>query len=107
MGEHSLVLITCGDQDEAGLIARLLVEGSLAAGVQMVPISSIYLWGGDVVEDSEWLLMAKTRADRFESIETLVAENHSYQVPPVLMIGIAAATRPYLAWIDESIGPAT
>ncbi|HEU4915461.1 MAG TPA: divalent-cation tolerance protein CutA [Acidimicrobiia bacterium] len=105
MGEHSLVLITCGDRDEATLIARSLVEGSLAAGVQMVPIRSIYVWDGDVVEDSEWLLIAKTRADRFESIATRVEENHSYQVPPVLMIDIEAATRPYLAWIDESIGP--
>lgn len=106
MAEHGLVLITCGGPGEASLIARLLVEGSLAAGVQIVPISSIYVWEGDVVEDSEWLLIAKTRADKFQSIETLVEENHSYQIPPVLMIGIEAATRPYLDWIDESTGTA-
>jgi periplasmic divalent cation tolerance protein len=103
MGEHGLVLITCGEEAEASNIARLLVEGSLAAGVQILPISSVYRWEGTVVEDSEWLLIAKTRADRFQSIQTLVKENHSYQVPPVLMIGIDAATRSYLSWIDSVV----
>jgi uncharacterized protein involved in tolerance to divalent cations len=28
---------------------------------------------------------------------------HSYDVPPVLMIEMDDASRPYLAWIDESV----
>jgi uncharacterized protein involved in tolerance to divalent cations len=28
---------------------------------------------------------------------------HSYEVPPVLMIDIDAAGRPYLDWIDASV----
>ena len=103
MDEHGLVLITCGEEAEASHIARLLVEGSLAAGVQILRINSVYVWEGAVVEDSEWLLIAKTRADRFQSIQTLVEDNHSYQVPPVVMIGIDAATRPYLSWIDSVV----
>jgi periplasmic divalent cation tolerance protein len=56
-----------------------------------------------VVEDQEWLLIAKTRRDRFDQIKAVVEELHSYEVPPVLMIDIDAAGRPYLDWIDASV----
>jgi periplasmic divalent cation tolerance protein len=79
-----------------------LVESHLAAGVQILPIESIYRWGGEVVEDQEWLLIAKTRAERFDSINDVVAEMHSYEVPPVLMVEMAEASRPYRDWIDSS-----
>ena len=79
-----------------------MVESHLAAGVQIFPIESIYRWGGEVVEDQEWLLIAKTRAERFDSINDVVAEMHSYEVPPVLMIEMTQASRPYLDWIDTS-----
>lgn len=85
------------------MVARLLVERSLAAGVQIVPIESIYRWEGVIVEDNETLLITKTRAERFEEIEALVGENHSYQVPPVLLVGVDAASEPYLNWIDDVV----
>jgi periplasmic divalent cation tolerance protein len=79
-----------------------LVESHLAAGVQILPIESIYRWGGEVVEDQEWLLIAKTRAERFDSINDVVTEMHSYEVPPVLMVEMAEASSPYRDWIDTS-----
>ena len=102
MGEHGLILITCGEVGEARAIARRLVESQLAAGVQIAPIESIYRWGGEVVEDQEWLLIAKTRSERFHAIRDVVSEMHSYEVPPVLMVEMAEASRPYLDWIDGS-----
>ncbi len=103
MGEHALILITCGEPTEAKAIARRLVDERLAAGVQLVPIESIYRWGGDVVEDREWLLIVKTREDRFERVKGVVGEMHSYDVPPVLMLEIGAASRRYLDWIDQTV----
>lgn len=67
-----------------------------------MPIESIYRWGGEVVEDQEWLLIAKTRSERFDSINDVVSEMHSYEVPPVLMVEMARASRPYQDWIDTS-----
>jgi periplasmic divalent cation tolerance protein len=103
MDGHGLVLITCGDPGEAREVGRRLVESRLAAGVQILPIESVYRWDGEVVEDQEWLLIVKTRTDRFDSIRVAVDGMHSYQVPPVLMIVIGDASRPYLDWIDENV----
>jgi periplasmic divalent cation tolerance protein len=79
-----------------------LVESHLAAGVQIMPIESIYRWDGEVVEDQEWLLIAKTRSERFDAINDVVSEMHSYEVPPVLIVEMARASRPYRDWIDKS-----
>jgi periplasmic divalent cation tolerance protein len=103
MHEHVLVLITCGDRDEAVGIARRLVAERYAAGAQVIPIASVYRWQGDVIEDDEQLVLVKTRRERFDQIESLVAEMHSYEVPPVLMLAIDDASAPYLAWIDENV----
>lgn len=100
-GEHALVLVTCGSEDEARLIARTLVEDRLAAGVQILPIDSVYTWQDEVVADSEWLLIVKTRRHRYPGIERRVHDLHSYQVPPILMVDIAQADPTYLGWIDS------
>ncbi|REK10978.1 MAG: divalent-cation tolerance protein CutA [Actinobacteria bacterium] len=100
-GNYCLVLVTCGSHDEAGAIARRLVTDGLAAGVQRLPISSVYTWKGDTVEDDEVLLICKTRSDLFDEIESVVAEMHSYDVPPILEIAIDGASALYLNWIAD------
>ena len=103
MDRHALVMITVGDREEARKIARHLVEAGLGAGAQILPIESVYRWQGDIIEDQEWLILVKTRKDRFDAIETTVRDLHSYEVPPVLMIEMDEATDLYLAWIDENV----
>lgn len=103
MSDHGLILITVGEKDEADSIARRLVGERLAAGVQIIPIESVYTWDGEVVEDHEVLLIVKTRKDRFSAVNAVVAEMHSYEVPPVVMLDIEQANRSYLTWIDQAV----
>lgn len=99
--QHALVLVTVGSVEEGRGLARALVEERMAAGVQIMPIESVYVWEEKLMEDSEWLLIVKTRRDRFEEIEMAVRQRHSYDVPPVVMVGIEAANGDYLDWIDQ------
>lgn len=103
----ALILVTCGSEDEARSIARHLVEHRLAAGVQVIPISSIYTWDGKIVEDQEHLLICKTLKSLYESIESAVTEIHSYDVPPILMLQIDQASEPYLDWIRTNTSKAS
>jgi periplasmic divalent cation tolerance protein len=103
MTEHAFVLITCGNVDEARSIARSLVEHRLAAGAQLLPIESMYRWQGEIVEDSEVLVLAKTRGDRFDALRAMVEETHTYEVPPIVMLEMSSANRPYLDWIDDNV----
>lgn len=99
---HALVVITCGSEDEARFIARRLVEDRLAAGVQIIPIESVYTWEGEVVEDHEWLLICKSVRARYQQIEKAVTDLHSYEVAPIYMVPMDEGSQPYLDWIDQT-----
>lgn len=98
-----VVLLTAGSEEQANMIARALVAESLAACVNVIgPIRSTYRWRGAVEEESEYLLLAKTRASLFLSLERRVRELHSYEVPEVLALSPDGGSPPYLAWLMES-----
>lgn len=102
MTDASLILVSCGSEDEARTISRGLVERGLAAGVQRFPITSVYTWKGQIMEEGEWLLVIKTRSDRYPEVEAYVLEHHSYEVPQVIRIPVVEGHGPYLDWIDQN-----
>lgn len=99
----SLVLVTVGNETEAKSIARTLVEKSLAACVGMVPQNSIYSWKGEIIEDTEILLIIKTRNELFIPLRNVILSTHSYEVPEIIRIEIQEGHEPYLKWIEETV----
>jgi periplasmic divalent cation tolerance protein len=98
---YCMVLTTCPNREEGDRIACLLVEGGLAACVQMVDITSCYRWKGKVNRDSEKLLIIKARTLSYGQIEACILQNHSYEVPEVVMVPIEKGSPGYLGWIDQ------
>ncbi|MEO7149907.1 MAG: divalent-cation tolerance protein CutA [Rhodanobacteraceae bacterium] len=97
-----LVLSTCPDAESASTIAQALVEECLAACVNRVPgLSSVYCWKGKNHEDSEILLLIKTRRERFEALRARLVELHPYDVPEMIALEIADGHAPYLAWLRD------
>lgn len=104
---HSLIYITAGDAEEAKAIGRALVEARLAACANVFPqMVPIFWWEGEVQEDPEAVLIAKTRGDLVERVIAFVKEHHSYDCPAVLAIPVAEGNPDFLAWIDEETGKA-
>jgi periplasmic divalent cation tolerance protein len=100
MPESLLILCTCPDADSAARIARALVEERLAACVNRVPgLASVYRWQGEIHEDSEVLLLIKTRGELFESLRARLVALHPHDVPEVIALDIAAGHAPYLEWL--------
>jgi periplasmic divalent cation tolerance protein len=101
MGEEArVVLITAPDVETASRLARALVEERLAACVNLVPgIRSIYRWEGEVSEDAEVLLLAKTRADRCDALAARIEALHPYELPEVVALPVASGSVRYLAWV--------
>lgn len=103
MSEHCLVLVTCPDRGAGVSIASTLVEENLAACANLVDgLTSIYQWKNEIRQDTEVLLMIKTRTERFADVERRVRELHPYEVPEIICCDISAGSRPYLDWIDEN-----
>ena len=100
-----VILITSGSWEEAGRIARSLVEERWAACVNLIPsIRSIFCWEGKVCEESETLLVVKSKRSRYKGLEARVKQLHSYQVPEVIALPIVAGSEDYLGWVGASVG---
>jgi periplasmic divalent cation tolerance protein len=105
MTDKILVLVTCRSRKEARKIARALVEQRLAACVSAigVPVASTYRWKGRVESAKEFLLLIKTSQKRFAAVRDTVRKLHSYEVPEIIALPIAAGSRTYLDWIASSV----
>ena len=103
MSNPIVIFVTCGSEEEGLKIANALVEGHLAACVNLIsPIRSIYRWEGKIWDEKEWLLIIKTQKDRFEELEKKVKSLHSYSVPEIISLPISEGSSSYLRWIKES-----
>jgi periplasmic divalent cation tolerance protein len=99
-GASVRVVLVTAPESAAVELARALVGERLAACVNLVPgIRSIYRWNGEVTEDEEVLLVAKTRSDRVDALSQRVRELHPYELPETLALPAVGGSAAYLAWI--------
>ena len=109
MTDKIVVLCTCASPEEAGKIARAIVEERLAACVNILPgIRSIYRWRGAIEDSAEVLLVIKSRRDLFERLQHAIRAVHSYEVPEIIALPIVGGLEAYLDWLEKetSAGPA-
>ncbi len=103
MPDEMVVLVTASSEEEAARIARVLVDDRLAACVNILPgIRSIYFWDNKVQDERESLMICKTRQPLFEKVMKRVKELHSYTVPEIIALPIAAGSAEYLRWVQET-----
>lgn len=100
------VRVSMPSADTAHTLATELVGRGLAACVQCLgPMTSVYTWEGETEQATEWLLLAKTTAERFEELSAVVAERHPYETPEVVAVPITHALAAYGAWVQDSVDP--
>jgi periplasmic divalent cation tolerance protein len=101
MATHTRVVLSTVPNEQVGVrMAQTLLEENLAACVNVVPgVLSIYRWNGAVQQDREFLLVIKTRDDRYEKLEQRIRELHPYEVCEVLALEVLAGSKPYLDWV--------
>lgn len=103
-GTHSVAYVTTPNEDVAKKIAHGLISAKLAACVNIIPkITSIYEWKGELNEDSEVLLMIKTRSSKINELTQYVKTNHPYEVCEVISLPIENGNEPYLKWISDMV----
>ncbi len=94
-----VVVLVTAPRGKGREIARKLVEERLAACVNVAPVESLYWWRGKVEDDSEDLLVIKTRADLLDELARRLREIHPYQVPEMLVLPVVTGLRDYVEWL--------
>ena len=99
-----VVLITVPTEEEAHAIANVVLGERLAACANVVgPVSSSFLWKGVIENAAEYLLVIKTKRDRFSALTSTVQSVHSYEVPEIIGLPIVVGEKTYLSWIDAEL----
>ena len=107
MTDKIVVLSTCAGEADAERLARALVEGRLAACVNVVPgVRSFYRWKGEVESAVESMLVIKTSRDLFPALCAEMEKLHRYEVPELLALPVVAGAENYLGWLHANLrGP--
>lgn len=101
------LIIATVPSDAAPELARTLVEGRLAACVNIVPkVRSIYYWKGKIEDDQEALMLIKTTSEKMDSLTMRLKELHPYDVPEIISLEIQKneGNSDYLDWVGEVLG---
>ncbi len=106
--EHVVIFCTCPDHPCAEKLALGLVEGKLAACVNIVSgLMSIYPWKGKIERDPEVLMVIKTHRDRYEDVEKYLREHHPYEIPEIVAMPVVSGSESYLQWVDAWVKPSS
>lgn len=98
-----LVQCSCADAGQAERIAQALIAQRLAACVLIEPVRSIYRWQGQIEQAQELRLAIKTTRAHWPAVERCILDLHSYSVPMILALPLAACHQPYADWLRAEL----
>ncbi len=104
--QYSIAFVTTSGTQEARKIAKGLVGEGLAACCNIIPkVTSIFNWEGKVEDDTESLMVIKTRKSLQKKVIKRVRQLHSYDVPEVIFFPLEAGEPDYMKWLKDVTAP--
>lgn len=98
----NIIYITAKDKDEARKIGKELLKSRLAACVNIIEkMNSLYWWEGKLQDDTECVLIAKTKQSLVKKLVKKVKSIHSYSCPCVISLPIIDGNKEFLDWIEK------
>ncbi len=95
-------MCTCPDSTVAAKLGGGLVENGFAACVNILPeIRSIYRWRGELHNDGEVLMVAKSTRQAYPDLEAWLQKHHPYDVPEILAVSALEGSASYLEWVKN------
>ncbi|XP_038637939.1 protein CutA homolog isoform X1 [Scyliorhinus canicula] len=103
-GTHSVVFISCPNEQVGKIIARTIMEKKLAACVNIVPeVFSMYSWDSEITETIEVLMVIKTRSSKMHELTEFIRSVHPFEIPEVISLSVDQGNPLYLKWIEETV----
>lgn len=103
--KYCLIMTTCSKRATQSKIIDAIIEGKLAACIQVVPkVESYYWWQGKVTVDREMLLLIKTVYSLSAQVQQSIKDNHDYHIPQITCVSLESLSKDYANWIDCIVG---
>ncbi len=98
------IYVTVESFEQAEIIAGLAIKNKLCACANIFPeIHSMFEWEGKVNVEKETVLILKTIENKFQKLEKLINENHTYETPCILKLDISKGNKKFLNWLQSTI----
>ncbi len=92
--------VTTGSREEADAVAHAVISERLAACANIIEgVTSVYRWEGEVQQDTECLVIMKTRQDLVDDATRAIKAAHGYDCPCIVALPIIGGNGDYLDWI--------
>jgi periplasmic divalent cation tolerance protein len=99
-----LIYATFPTHEEAIETARTLLSEKLIACANVLPsATSVYRWQGNIQEQSEAILYAKTTAEKSTSAIERINALHSYDVPCILVLPVESGSAEFIKWVAREV----
>lgn len=99
-----LYYITLNTSEEARKIGRALLEQKLAVCVNWFPITCVYRWEDEIVEEPEVVLIVKTHSGYQDVIEQVIRQNITY-TNFIAEISPTSVNQSFLDWLNAVVPP--
>ncbi|MFP4257526.1 MAG: divalent-cation tolerance protein CutA [Desulfovermiculus sp.] len=100
-----LVYVTCRNAQEAKQVGESLIKSRLAACVNIIDrMRSMFWWEGNVEQEEETVLLAKTQVGLVGQLTDKVKSVHSDECPCVVAVPIIDGNPDFLHWIQTETG---
>ena len=98
------IYVTVENFKQAEIIAELAIKNKLCACANIFPeIHSMFEWEGKVNLEKETVLILKTIESKFQKLEKLISENHTYETPCILKLDISDGNNKFLNWLQSTV----
>lgn len=102
-GALQLVYVTTANRENALELAKVVVMEKLAACANIMDgMTSVYQWEGALHEESEAVLILKTRRALVPRLTERIKALHRYDCPCVVSFDIADGNVDFLKWIESN-----
>ncbi len=105
---ESLVVATTtvATREQAEALAREVASQQRAACVQIDgPITSYYIWEGELQTSAEWRLTIKSTRAALAALQALVHQLHPYELPQWWVQAPEQVSDAYARWVQDSVQP--
>ncbi len=104
--EPVTLYVTVPNKEEGIRIGHLLVEARLAACANVLDnATSVFSWQGEIQQESEAIIFAKTTAGLVDEATKVIIAHHSYDCPCVVTLPIVGGNQEFIDWMRSETQP--
>lgn len=104
MSEMCILYGTAESQEQAEMLALLLVEERLAACANILgTVTSVYRWEGEICKEEEVSFIVKTTERMVDEVVRKIKKHHSYACPSILSISISGGNDDFISWVRGNV----